>query len=232
MRVHCLQHAPFEGPGSIERWFQTRSVDFAITRLFADDPLPAVDEIDWLIVLGGPMSANDERTHPWLASEKRLIAAAVASARGVLGVCLGAQLIASGLGAPVLASREREIGWFPVHPTPDAARSPFAPVFSGPLDAFHWHGETVALPRRASHLARSAGCEQQAFAIGDRVLGIQFHLETTPASARALIEHCADDLAPGRWVQTGPAMLQDDGRFRRANQVMDAVLDRLHAAIS
>ena len=95
------------------------------------------------------------------------------------------------------------------------------------MEAFHWHGETFALPPGATHLARSAGCEHQAFAVGERVLGLQYHLETTPEVARALIEHCPEDLTPGRWVQPPVPMLADRERFRRINRAMSDLLDHL-----
>jgi GMP synthase-like glutamine amidotransferase len=170
---------------------------------------------------------SDEAIHPWLLPEKRFIARAIGSSKVVLGICLGAQLIASSLGAKVRVNPEREIGWHPIEPAPEASRSAFASLFQAPMEVFHWHGETFELPPGATHLARSAACEHQAFSLGERVLGLQFHLEATAETARALVENCAADLAPGRWVETASAMLREDERFRRVNRVMDAVLDRL-----
>ena len=227
MQVHYLQHVPFEGLGSIEPWLKSRSAIVTCSKLYETPGLPPVAELDWLIVLGGPMSADDDRTYPWLTAEKQFIAEAIASGKVALGICLGAQLIARSLGARVYRNRETEIGWFPVYPAPDAGRSPLAPLFSEPLEVFHWHGDTFELPPGAVHLARSAACEHQAFSIGDRVLALQFHLETTPASAAALIEHCGNDLASGRWIQTGHEMLGRAKRFGHINDVMTAVLESL-----
>ena len=227
MRVHTLQHVPFEGLGSIATWLAQRDSRVTTSALYAEAVLPRLDTFDWLIVLGGPMSANDDETLPWLAGERRLIADAVAAEKLVLGLCLGAQLLARSLGATVTPNPEPEIGWFEIEPTRAAADSPHAAVFQAPMEAFHWHGETFALPRGATHLARSAGCEHQAFAVGERVLGLQFHLETTPDVARALVEHCPEDLAPGRWVQAPGPMLADRERFRRINRAMSGLLDHL-----
>jgi GMP synthase-like glutamine amidotransferase len=224
MRVHVLQHVPFEGLGTIEPWLARRGDTVAWSRLHAGAPLPASSAFDLLVVLGGPMSVNDEGTLPWLAPEKRCVAAAIDAGKPVLGVCLGAQLIASALGAKVFPNREREIGWHPVERVEAAASSAFDGVLPARIDAFHWHGETFDLPPGAVHLARSAACEHQAFAIGDRVLGLQFHLETTPAAARALIEHCRADLAAGRFVQDGVAMLAEPARFERIGAAMERVL--------
>jgi GMP synthase-like glutamine amidotransferase len=227
LRVHILQHVAFEGPGSITSWLERRAAEVSVTRLFADARFPATSELDWLIVLGGPMSVNDGATLPWLAPEQRFIADAIAASKSVLGICLGAQLVASALGARVQPNREKEIGWFPVEPTRAAADSAFASIFQLPLEVFHWHGETFTLPPGATQLLRSAACEQQGFALGERVLALQFHLETTPETARALIESCPADLAPARWVQSGDEMLRDAGRFRGINRAMDAVLERM-----
>lgn len=226
MRVHYLQHVPFEGLGSIRSWLGSRSAEVTASRLFEDVWFPKTSDLDWLIVMGGPMSVNDEATHPWLIPEKRYIADAIASSKGVLGICLGAQLIASAMGAKVLTNREPEIGWFPIESVESANRSSFAPLFREPLEVFHWHGETFELPPGATHLARSAACEHQAFSIGDRVLGLQFHLETTVESARALIDHCGDELTPGSRVQSASEILRDADEFERLNRVMVTVLDR------
>jgi len=222
-----LQHVPFEGLGSIGPWLERRGHTIAWTRLFADARLPAPDELDLLIALGGPMSVNDEATLPWLAPEKRFVAGAIAAGKGVLGICLGAQLIAAARGAKVVPNREREIGWHPVTRAEVARDHPCAWLVPSRLEVFHWHGETFALPDGAAHLARSEGCEQQAFALGDRVIGLQFHLETTAASARALIEHCPEDLAPGRYVQTPDEMLRDPERFAAIEEAQERVLEHL-----
>jgi GMP synthase-like glutamine amidotransferase len=227
MRVHALQHVPFEGLGSIRPWLDSRRARVTVTRLFEEARFPDPLDLDWLLVMGGPMSANDEGLHPWLVAEKRFIADAIASSRTVLGVCLGAQLIAGSLGAKIRPNREREIGWFPIEPAPGAHRSPFSSIFGAPLEVFHWHGETFELPPGATALARSAACDHQAFSIGTHVLGLQFHLETTAETARALIENCPADLAPGRWVQTGSEILRTHESFALLNRTMDRVLDRL-----
>jgi GMP synthase-like glutamine amidotransferase len=227
MRVHVLQHVPFEGVGSIGAWLEARGARITRTELFDSPRFPNLREVDWLVVMGGPMSVEDEGELPWLAPEKRFIADAIAASKGVLGICLGAQLIASALGAKVRRNPQREIGWFPVEPADAPPDAPFAALLRAPLDAFHWHGETFELPAGAVQLARSGACEQQAFSLGPRVLGLQYHLEPSLEGARTLVEHCPADLVPGPWVQPASEMLRDEGRFRRANRRMDAILERL-----
>jgi GMP synthase-like glutamine amidotransferase len=230
LRVHWLQHVPFEGLGAIGPWLAQRGARVTGTRCHAGESLPALDDLDWLIAMGGPMSVHDRERHPWLAAEQRLIAAAIAAGKTVLGICLGAQLVAHALGARVVRAPEREIGWFPVAPVAARADHPFAHLFPDPCDVFHWHGETFDLPAGAVPLARSAACERQAFAVGDRVLALQFHLEMTPEGARALIEHCPEDLAPGPWVQPRTAMLADERRFHDAHGRMGRALGALERA--
>lgn len=226
MRVQVLQHVPFEGLGSIGPWLERRGHTVTWTRLHQGEAFPEPGSFDLLIALGGPMSVNDEAELPWLAPEKRFLAETIAAGRaGVLGICLGAQLIAAARGAKVLPSREREIGWHPVTRVAVAADHPCAWLLPSRLEAFHWHGETFELPEGAVQLARSEACEQQAFAVGDRVIGLQFHLETTPASARALIEHCPADLAPARFVQAAAEMLRDPERFAVIEEAQERLLE-------
>ena len=114
MRIHVLQHVAFEGLGCIEAWLENRHAIVTFTRFFESDALPNLDDVDFIIALGGPMSVNDEDRFPWLADEKQFLAKAIQENKIVLGICLGCQLIASALGAKVYPNRDQEIGWFPV----------------------------------------------------------------------------------------------------------------------
>lgn len=223
MRVHVLQHVPFEGLGSIADWCGTRGADVSCT--LPGDPLrlPELSRVDLLVILGGPMSVNDEAELPWLVDEKRFVGDVVRSGRPVVGICLGAQLIASALGARVYAGPQREIGWHPVFGEP-VGSGLFA--FPERVEAFHWHGETFDLPAGATRLARSAVCANQAYQVGARTLALQFHLETTPASAQTIIAHCADELTPAPYVQSAAQMLAaPDSAYTAINGLMATVLD-------
>ena len=230
MRIHRLQHAPFEGLGSIEDWAKEQRHRFTATRLFAGQCLPALATFDWLIVMGGPMSVHDENEHPWLRREKRFLGETIRAGKVVLGVCLGAQLIAAALGARVCRNRYKEIGWFPVELTAAGQGTAIFEGFGAKTVVFHWHGDTFDLPRGAIHVARSRACENQAFMLGDRVVGLQFHLETTPTSVRLMREHLPADLAPGPFAQSAAAILGDERRFRRINGLMRGLLSALEAA--
>lgn len=227
MRAHYLQHVPFEGLGSIERWLGAAGYEITGTRLFENATFPSPGEIDIVVAMGGPMSVNDEHDLPWLVQEKRFLRQCIEDGKSVLGVCLGAQLIASALGARVYPNREKEIGWFPIHAVTSSAGGD---VFRFPPSAnvFHWHGETFDLPAGAVHLARSDACEHQAFQIGRSVIGLQFHLETTPESARALVSHCRAELVPSRYIQPEADILAAPAtQYRAINGLMDDVLSFL-----
>jgi len=225
MNVHILQHVSFEGIGSMEPWLRKRAANITSTRFFEAWTLPEVGLLDVVIAMGGPMSVNDEAELPWLVEEKEFVRAAIEQGVPVLGICLGAQLIASALGARVYAGRQREIGWFDIEAVPQAGG-----VFTFPpsTTVFHWHGETFDLPAGAVHLARSAACAHQAFQIGTNVIGLQFHLETTPESADAIITHCGDELVADTFVQTEAALRAvPPVAYERINALMGDVLDYL-----
>ena len=194
------------------------------TRWFDGETPPQMGEVDMLIVMGGPMSVNDEEIHPWLAAEKAYVREFLQSGKPMLGVCLGAQLMAAALGARVFPNPEKEIGWFPVFGTGEAKGFRFPER----LPVFHWHGETFELPPGAVRLASSEGCRNQAFQVGDRAVGLQFHLETTPDTARALVDHCRGEMTPGPYVQAAEEILSaPDERYREVNRVMGELLDWL-----
>ena len=223
MRAHYLQHVPFEGLGSIEDWLVAAGYEIAPTRLYAAASFPPLADVDLLVVMGGPMSINDEHEFPWLVAEKRFIGAAIEAGKPVLGVCLGAQLIANTMGARVYPNAVKEIGWFPVESVP----ADVGPVFRFPpsVEVFHWHGETFDLPPGAVRLARSEACENQAFQLGRSVIGLQFHLETTPASAGEIVAHCRAELVPSRYVQPEAAILAaEPPKYRAINSLMADVL--------
>lgn len=227
IRLHYLQHVPFEGLGSIESWAKTNGHTVSSTQLHAGGALPSLEALDWLIVMGGPMGVHDDITFPWLVAEKRFIERAIATGKVVLGVCLGAQLIADVLGAKVYPNREKEIGWFPVDKTPEADNTRVFGKFPSKLEVFHWHGDTFDLPTGAIHVTRSTACANQAFVYDDRVVGLQFHLETTRQSAEQLIENCANELVEGPFIQTADTMLSNSRRFDTINTVMAQLLDEL-----
>jgi GMP synthase (glutamine-hydrolysing) len=149
-----------------------------------DEPLPDWRSFDAILVMGGPMSVNDEHEHPWLVAEKGTVGDAVRAGVPVLGVCLGSQLLASALGARVYPAPAPEIGLLGVELSEEGRRDPVLGALKGPLITLQWHGDTFDLPDGAVALASSPLVANQAFRYGERGYGVQFHLEATGAMAR------------------------------------------------
>jgi len=222
-----LQHVPHEGPGLIALLGAGRGISFSTVRLDRGEPLPPAKSLGGLVILGGPMGVYEADRHPHLAAEIELIRGCVAFRRPVLGVCLGAQLIASALGGRVYRGDGPEVGAGDVELT-DAGRAD--PVLGGGgslIPVFHWHGDTFDIPENAVRFASSDACANQGFMMGNRIVGLQFHLETTPASARSLIRNCRDELDGSRFVQTEKEMLACGERFTLANELMGTLLRQM-----
>jgi GMP synthase-like glutamine amidotransferase len=177
--------------------------------------------------MGGPMGVYDELQYPWLTEEKTFIRRSIDAGKIVLGICLGAQLIANALGAVVFKNPYREIGWFPIERQLNANESAMADIFPETLEVFHWHGDTFEIPQGAKLLASSEGCRNQGFIIDSRVLGLQFHLETTSESAGALIQNCGAELDGSKYVQSAAEIMSDKSRFLRINAIMYSLLEKL-----
>lgn len=226
MRIHILQHVPFEGPAAIADWAGTKGHQMSITRLDRQESLPDLDAFDALVVMGGPMSVLEAERYAWMAPEMALIRKAVYADKPVLGICLGAQLLAQALGGRVCPAQEKEIGWFKVAGVDPQGQDPivYLPRRFIPL---HWHGDTFELPPGAVQLARSPACEQQAFQFAERALGLQFHLEATPQTVAQLMEHCRQEIGQGRWQMAPGEILDCDWRCAALRPLLDQVLERL-----
>ncbi len=232
MNIHWLQHVAFEGLGSIKKWALSHGHALSCTQLFAGDILPPLNAFDLLIVMGGPMGVHEVGKYQWLREEKDFLQQVIAAGNPILGICLGAQLLADVLGAPVTANKEKEIGWFPVTRTcasPSKAGVPehLRTILPDSQTVFHWHGDTFALPNKAVPLYSSSACINQAFVYNERVIGLQFHLETTPESICALIENCREELIPAPWIQQEAEILAKKDIFPEINSWMEALLDYL-----
>lgn len=197
-RIHYFQHVSFEGLGNIQPWLEDNHCVITATHWYKNELPASPEDYDVLIVMGGPMSVYDDSIYPWLKTERHAIYTAIKMGKKVLGVCLGAQLIASVLGAQVHKNPMREIGWFPVisslalqdEPSVAMWRHVF-PVNYMPL---HWHGDTFTLPIGAISIGSSEACAQQGFIYGGQVVALQYHLELTRQGVNNLCLHCVDEL--------------------------------------
>jgi GMP synthase-like glutamine amidotransferase len=227
MNVHCLLHAPFEGPGLVAGWAAARGHKLALTRLYEGAALPEPGSVDFLVVMGGPMNVFEYRVYPWLRTEKSYLGRTIDRGQPVLGVCLGAQLIADVLGASVYQNPEKEIGWFPVQWRASREADRLLGDHDAESVAFHWHGDTFDLPPDSEWLAESAACRHQAFIFRRRVAGLQFHLEVTATEVEQMLLHCAQDLTVGRFIQTAAEIREASAPLEPARALLWNLLDRL-----
>jgi GMP synthase (glutamine-hydrolysing) len=199
--IYALYHNASETIGYLGDVIKELGLSFRDVHLYAGDGLPRdTGDLEGLIVMGGPMNVDEEDKYPFLLPEVQLIEKVVCRKKPVLGICLGAQLIATALGSKVYPNKHKEIGWGPIEFTSDAKKDPVLKKSNASLNVLHWHGDTFDLPKETVHLARSSHCENQAFRYGDRTYGFQFHLEVTPGMVRRWVsskEGVADIKAAG-----------------------------------
>ena len=197
--VVALRHVAFEDGGTIASLLTRRGSTIEYVDAGVDDLL-AIEAAapDLLIVLGGPIGVNDTDRYPFLADEIRFIEQRLVSGRPMLGICLGAQLIARAAGCRVYPGPEKEIGYGPVELTPDGMASPLAALETSQFNVLHWHGDTFDLPAGATRLASTEITQNQAFSLGTDVLALQFHIETEPSKfERWLIANAVEIAAAG-----------------------------------
>ncbi len=221
MKIAVLQHIAFEGPGMIVDWANENGSEIIVYESY-NGALPEFGSFDLLIVLGGPMSANDN--FDWLEQEKLLIKQAIDENVLVFGICLGAQLIAKILGGVISKNPEKEIGWYPL----DCMYNFLKPDFS----VFHWHGETFSIPEGAQLIASSKACANQAFVYGDNVLALQFHLEMNEAGIRDIVLNCESELGKGNFVQTKIELLSNLAQVEACRVELFDILDGLKMRLS
>lgn len=226
-RIHYLQHVPFEGLGYIENWAREKGLKLSATKLFEFPSFPDLEEFDWLIVMGGPMSVYDELDYPWLKAEKTFIKSAIDANKTVIGICLGSQLIAAALGAKVYRNKKKEIGWFPVSLTQPALQNQFLNGFPETITVFHWHGDTFDLPNGAAHLMKSAICTNQAFLYKGKVVGLQFHLEMIPMALKEMIKNCQQELITDDYIHTEEEILKNTSLCSETNKYLASILNKL-----
>jgi GMP synthase-like glutamine amidotransferase len=230
LRIHYFQHVPFEGIACIEDWINLHNHQVSSTRFYDNQLPPAMDEFDWLIIMGGPMGVNDEEQFPWLKTEKAFIRDAIAHNKTVIGICLGAQLIAAALGAKVYPNKQKEIGWFPIenpgNMTPCDAVYQIADGFT----VFHWHGDTFDLPEGAVHLFRSKACLNQGFLYKENVVALQFHFEANPQSVDDMVTHGLDEIeTTGPFIQSTEFILGQKDYYKASNDKMFEILTHLQS---
>lgn len=225
MNILFITHASFEKPGSIEAWAKRNNHNTTEIKPYTGEILPAIDDYNMLIVMGGPQSPMKIEKSPYLKDEIELIQQALKQKKKIIGVCLGAQLIGEALGASTERSPNKEIGMYSLELLNDASTDPIFKNFPEKFDVMHWHSDMPGLAEGVELLARSEGCPRQIFRFGDRVYGFQCHFELTKDLVAEMIQHCGGDLKAGKYVMTPEQLMSLD--YSKINPQMDKVLDYL-----
>jgi len=219
MRIHYIQHVPYEGLACIEKWAFTHNHSISESRIYESVYFPAQEDFDSLIVMGGPMGVYETGSYPWLIEEIAFIKETINSGKKILGICLGAQLLAAALGAKVYKHKEEEIGWFDITP---ATENNF---FSTPQTVLHWHGDTFDIPADSTLLCTSEATPHQGFVYKNQVLGLQFHLEMTEDSLIEMLKAHADSLITSTFVQDAQQILENVHLLEKTNKKMKEILN-------
>lgn len=199
MRIHSLEHEPFEGLANIEVWAKKKGHSITRTLLFKNEELPEINEFDWLFVMGGSMNIYEEEKYPWLASEKNFI---------------------------VSKNKHKEIGWFPVTLTKEARISSIVSSLPQEFTAFHWHSDTFSIPSGALRIAKNKECANQAFEYG-RTIGLQFHLEYSRESIDLMFKNCMDDINEGKYVQKPDEIVSQINNVHEIKEILNTLLDNM-----
>jgi len=222
MQINALIHAPFEGLGAIHTWLKKKNYFLSETHTYRGDKLPPIADFDWLIIMGGPQNLKELGKYSYLQDEVKLISQALKQGKLVLGICLGAQLIAESLGAKTEASPEKEIGVFPLRLTEKGHADPILRHFPGEFLSTHWHNDMPGIPAGAEVLATSNACPRQIIRFTPYAYGLQCHLEFTAEDMHAMVSH-GHDLQSGRYTQTKEELLNHN--YSTINQLLFLFLD-------
>lgn len=225
LNIHYYQHVNYEGLGAIQKWCDEHGHNLSRTNFKSNDSIPNPDLYDALIILGGPMSVHDESKYPWLIQEKRSIDRALNDGKKVLGICLGAQLLAQSLGASVTKSQYNEIGWHKIKLSQEASSSKHFNDFPNELISFHWHGEEFGLPANCIRIASSEACENQVFAYGDLAVGFQCHPEQTEYSIGRMLDRAGNDLKPDKYINSHQEIISNIYHAKTNNDLLYNFLD-------
>lgn len=224
-------HVPFEGPGIIADWARKQNHQIEYTRFFMGDPLPEPSRVDLLVVMGGPMDVFDYHIHPWMEEEIEWITGFIGLGKPVLGICLGAQMIAAALGSAVYPGKYKEIGWYNLQFLSSLGDYRICKDLPVTRKVFHWHGDTFPIPEGATRIASSKAFPNQGFIFQEKVVALQFHLEVTPAGVKELVENCREELVQGPYIQKEKELLSEQNSYLPNQQLMFRILDYLRGQV-
>ena len=224
MNILCITHADFESPGVIKRWALDNNYGFKIEKPYKGEKLSAIDDFDFLIIMGGPQSPLKINEFPYLSAEIELIKSAMAQNKKILGFCLGAQLIGEALGAKTARSPEKEVGVYPINLADEASNDSLLQGLPNSFPVIHWHNDMPGLTDTSVLLASSLGCPRQIVKYKHNIYGFQCHLEITLDGIKALIEAVPEDLSASKFTQSEEELLEQD--YQSINNLMITILNR------
>ena len=231
LNIQCIMHVPFEGPGVIADWVSEQKYHLNYTRLYEGDSLPEQGDIDLLVIMGGPMNVFDFHIHPWMEDEIEWITAFIHTGKPVLGICLGAQIIAAALDSEVYPGEHREIGWHNLKCMPCMGDYKICKDLPSTRKVFHWHGDTFKIPLGATRIAETQAFANQGFIYDGRVIALQFHLEVTPGSVKEMVANCGDEIVAGQYIQTKKEILEETRYFKGNQELMFQFLTYLSSLL-
>lgn len=225
MKIIAFKHFSFDDEYALASWAKDRGHTLTVR-----DPANGIDpkwleDNDCLVILGGPMSVYQEEKHRWLIEEKQFVKQAIQMNKKVLGICLGAQMLAEVLGSKVYRNKVKEIGWHSVQRTKET--HPWFDEMPQQFHSFQWHGDTFDLPSGSKWLAFSEGCRNQAFSFGENVLALQFHLETTPACIEQMLTRWTSEIVPAPFIQTADEIRERAQQSKISFSLLHRILDRI-----
>ena len=225
-------HVPFEGPGIIPDWIGKKGHQLQYTKFYEEFTLPDTSAVDLLIIMGGPMDVFDYHIHPWMGDEIEWVKEFINLGKPVLGICLGAQIIAAALGEEVYPGPHKEIGWHNLQFFPSLGDYKIFKELPITRKVFHWHGDTFNIPEGATRIAASQAFPHQGFIYKNKVVALQFHLEMTPESVKELVVNCRDELVDGPHIQSEKIILSEQNYFQTNQEVLFQFLDYLSSLVS
>lgn len=228
MKIHCIRHEPFEDLACIEDWIKNNNYELSCTLTYLQQTFPSDCSFDLLVIMGGTASIYNSMQETWYLEEKKFLGDCIRRKTKILGICLGAQILASVLGSRIYPGKAKEIGWFPVDFF--AEDIPGLEFMPKRIETFHWHGDTFDIPEGAIKLASSELTPNQGFIYNETIFALQFHPEMTKISLNKIIESAGEELnQKSNYIQSADYILSRPDLIDINNALMYDLLNYITA---